>query len=195
MHPDVGQKELLEKPIEVLQRSAQLISNVRKLQKVKEGVFRSQEVDVCEVIRDVQREFGAIPHKAITLNTNEYEQCLVRANELLHDVFANLVSNAIKHTGDHTNIAINLDVIKDNDTRYCRVAVEDNGPGIPDEFKATIFSRTLKGTNKAKGTGLGLYLVKSLVDSYGGKVWVEDRVAGDYTKGARFVVLLPVVEK
>ena len=43
--------------------------------------------------------------------------------------------------------------------------------------------------------GLGLYLVKSLVESYGGRVWVEDRIAGDHTKGARFVVMLPAVEK
>jgi signal transduction histidine kinase len=43
--------------------------------------------------------------------------------------------------------------------------------------------------------GLGLYLVKTLVDSYGGRVWVEDRVPGDRTKGARFVVMLPAVGK
>ena len=49
----------------------------------------------------------------------------------------------------------------------------------------------LKGSDKAKGMGLGLYLVKSLVDSYGGSVWVEDRVPGDHTQGARFVVMLP----
>jgi signal transduction histidine kinase len=53
----------------------------------------------------------------------------------------------------------------------------------------------LKGDSKAKGIGLGLYLVKSLVESYDGQVWVEDRVPGDHTKGARFVVMLPTIEK
>jgi signal transduction histidine kinase len=43
--------------------------------------------------------------------------------------------------------------------------------------------------------GLGLYLVNSLVESYDGRVWVEDRIAGERTKGARFVVLLPAVEQ
>ncbi len=52
----------------------------------------------------------------------------------------------------------------------------------------------LKGTNKTKGMGLGLYPVKSLVDSYGGQVWAEDRVKGDHAKGARFVVMLPAVD-
>lgn len=45
------------------------------------------------------------------------------------------------------------------------------------------------------GSGLGLYLVKSLVDSYGGRVWLEDRVKRDHRKGARFVVMLPAIEK
>jgi signal transduction histidine kinase len=46
----------------------------------------------------------------------------------------------------------------------------------------------------ARGMGLGLYLVKTLVDSFGGRIWVEDRVFGDFSKGARFVVVLPTVE-
>jgi PAS domain S-box-containing protein len=193
--PGEDQVRFLDKPVEVLQRSTQLIQNVRKLQKLKDGVFRTQEVDVCDVLMDVQREFGAVPHKAITLNMNECERCLIQANELLHDVFANLVSNAIKHTGDRADIVIDLDIIMDRGARYCRVMAEDDGPGIPDDFKERIFNRMLRGTTKAKGMGLGLYLVKSLVDSYGGRIWVEDRIQGDHTKGARFVVILPCAGK
>ncbi len=192
---DDPRRELLGKPTEVLQRSAQLIRNVRKLQKLREGVFQNLDVDVCALLVDLQREFGSVPHKAITLNLNGSESCHVRANELLHDVFANLVSNAIKHSGDKADIKIDLDSVKDKSSQYYRVSVEDDGPGIPDDFKDQVFNRLLKGTKKAKGMGLGLYLVKSLVDSYGGRVWVEDRVKGDHSKGARFVVMLPGVEK
>jgi PAS domain S-box-containing protein len=184
----------LDKPVEVLQRSAQLIQNVRKLQKLHEGVFQTQNIDVSRVLMDVQQEFGAVPNKQVRLNVNGHGPCFVRANELLHDVFANLVGNAIKHTGNRTDINVGLDVVNDNGTRYCRVVVEDDGPGIPDGFKTVIFNRTLTGTHKGRGMGLGLYLVKSLVDSYGGRVWVEDRIDGDHMKGARFVVILPVVE-
>ena len=152
-------------------------------------------LDVCKVLTDVQREFGAVPDKTITLNLNGLEHCHVRANELLYDVFANLVGNAIKHTGDRASIVVDLDVIKDNCGRYCRVIVEDDGPGITDNFKAAIFNRTLKGTDNAKGIGLGLYLAKSLVDSANGRVWVEARIIDDHTKGARFVVIMPAVKK
>jgi PAS domain S-box-containing protein len=193
--PGVQQDELLEKPIEVLQRSSQLIKNVRKLQTLSQGLNQTHEIDVGGVLLAVQRESGAVPGKRVTLNLNCHGHCYVQANELLHDVFANLVSNAIKHTGEQADIDINLDICDDNGRQYCRVTVEDDGPGIPDDYKVVIFNRVLKGTKKAKGMGLGLYLVKSLVDGYNGKVWVEDRVLGDHTKGARFVVLLPAFEK
>ncbi|MGA9138636.1 MAG: PAS domain-containing protein [Methanocella sp.] len=189
-----GQSEFLDKPFEVLQRSARLIKNVRKLQKLRDGAFQPKVIDVCKVLVDVQREFGAVPNKSVTLNLNGCESSRVHANELLHDVFANLVSNAIKHTGDHADIVVDLDVVKERGHHNYRIFVEDDGPGIPDDFKDIIFNRLLKGTEKAKGMGLGLYLVKSLVESYDGKVWVEDRVHGDYSKGARFVVMLPVAE-
>jgi signal transduction histidine kinase len=195
MSRDDARREFIEKPIDVLLRSVRLIKNVRKLQKVKEGVFQSREIDVCKVLADVQREFGAVPHKTITPNLKGCDHCYVRANELLHDVFANLTGNTIKHTGDRADIAIDLNIVEENDRRHCRVVIEDDGPGIPDDFKNVIFNRMPKGTDKAKGMGIGLYLVKLLVDSYGGNVRVEDRVQGDHTKGARFVVMLPAVEK
>jgi signal transduction histidine kinase len=76
---------------------------------------------------------------------------------------------------------------------YCTVTIDDNGPGIPDQLKELVFNRLQRGDTKAKGSGLGLFLVKSLVESYGGKVWAEDRIKGDHTGGARFKVLLPIL--
>lgn len=191
-HEDI-QREYLEKPREVLQRSAQLIQNVRKLQKIHEGVFQEQDIDVCNLLVEAISEYEPMLDKPIQLNLNGHERCLVRANELLYDVFSNLVGNAVKHAGNRAEIALYLDIIKDNSRKYCRVAVEDNGPGIPEENKKGIFNRMHKGS--ARGMGIGLYLVKSLVDSYGGSVCVEDRVPGEHMKGARFVVMLPAVEK
>jgi signal transduction histidine kinase len=54
--------------------------------------------------------------------------------------------------------------------------------------KGKLFYRFQRGVTKAHGKGLGLYLARTLVEGYHGKVWVEDRVSGDHTKGARFVV-------
>jgi len=185
--------EFIDKSMEVLRRSTKLIGNVRKLQKLHDGVFYAGHVDVCKLLAAIQSEYKAVPGKTITLDLNGHDHCIVHDNELLYDVFSNLLNNAVKHTGNGEEIGIALDVIEDNGKSYCRVAVEDDGPGIPDDFKERVFNRMQKGS--AMGMGLGLYLVRSLVNSFGGRVWAEDRVRGDHTKGARFVVMLPAIEK
>jgi len=64
-----------------------------------------------------------------------------------------------------------------------------------DEIKGKLFSRLQRGKTKTAGRGLGLYLSKTLVEDFHGKIWVEDKVAGDYHQGSRFVVLLPAVQE
>jgi signal transduction histidine kinase len=61
-------------------------------------------------------------------------------------------------------------------------------------MKGNLFHRLTQDNVKARGKGFGLYLIKMLVDDFGGKFWIEDRVPGDYTKGAKFVVMLPAVD-
>jgi signal transduction histidine kinase len=67
-----------------------------------------------------------------------------------------------------------------------QIRIADNGPGIPDDRKERIFGKGEKGLDSA-GTGIGLYLVRTLVNRYGGRVWVED----NDPKGAVFIVELP----
>jgi len=189
--PGDGQAKFVDKSMEVLQRSTKLIDNVRKLQKFRDGQFQAMDLDICRTLLDIQSEYVVVPDKTIILNLNGHEKCFVRANELLYDVFINLVNNAVKHTKESTEIVVDLDVTEDNSKHFYRVAVEDNGPGIPDKSKESIFNRMHMGSSR--GMGLGLYIVRTLVTSYGGRVWAEDRVAGDHAKGARFVVMLPAV--
>jgi signal transduction histidine kinase len=121
---------------------------------------------------------------------------MVDANELLKDVFVNLITNAVKHSDEEKPVTVNVKVepVNENSKKYYRCIVEDDGPGISDEVKGKLFHRFQRGETKAHGKGLGLYLVRTLVEGYHGKVWVEDRVPGDHTKGTRFVVMLPAAE-
>ncbi|BAI60906.1 putative histidine kinase [Methanocella paludicola SANAE] len=192
--PCEAREEYMDKASEALHRSAQLINNVRKLQKYQDNRMQAHDVDVCAVLTEVHREYTMTNGKSVALNFNGCKRCTVRADDLLHDVFSNLVGNAIKHTGDNARISISLDTARKDGAECCRVRVDDDGPGIPEESKKTLFKRSLKGTPRAKGMGLGLYIVKTLVENYRGEVWVEDRVPGDHTKGARFVVVLPALE-
>ncbi len=190
----IEEKELLEMPLEILNRSARLIENVRNLQKLRKGEFKEECIDLNDLLSNIVKEYEfMVPSHAIGFRDNGPRY--VMANKLLRDVFSNLVGNAIKHSKvNGININLKLENASENGKNYYKVSVEDDGPGIPDDLKDKVFNRLQRGQTKSRGLGLGLYLVKSLVDSYHGKVWVEDRVEGDYTKGSRFVVLLPAME-
>jgi len=111
----------------------------------------------------------------------------VRANELLDSVFRNLLKNAIQHNDEDVP---EVTITVNEGDQVVRVRIADNGPGVPDDRKESIFGKGEKGLD-SEGTGVGLYLVRSLVESYGGAVRVEDN---DPT-GAVFVVELPAADR
>jgi signal transduction histidine kinase len=126
---------------------------------------------------------------------SNYEAALVRidgtipdievlGDGMLKSVFRNLLKNAIQHNNKEVP-EVSVSATQEDDIVAVRIA--DNGPGIPEERKETIFQQGEMGLD-SEGTGLGLYLVETLVDRYDGSVYLEDN---DST-GAVFVVELPV---
>lgn len=109
----------------------------------------------------------------------------VMANETLSSVVRNLLNNAVQHNRDEVKVTVGIE----RDEDEIRIRIVDNGPGVPDEQKLEIFGKGEQGL-ESEGTGIGLYLVNELVQSYGGEVWVED----NDPKGAVFVVALPPAE-
>jgi PAS domain S-box-containing protein len=186
-------RDFIEKPYESLRRSSVLIGNVRKLQRITDGDMKDEIIGLEQLLSEIVSEYDT-PDIEINKIGVGNGPCYVKANQLLHDVFSNLLSNAIKHAGlNNGRISISLEAVTDNDRPAYKISVEDNGPGIPDNIKEMVFNRLQRGETRAKGMGLGLYLVRSLVDSYHGRVWVENRVPGDYSKGSRFIVMLPAI--
>ncbi len=105
----------------------------------------------------------------------------------IRQVLDNLITNAIRHMGNNCNGKIRIEIEEIPD--YIVTSVSDNGKGIPPEYHSRIFERFFRvpGTPKGTGTGLGLFIVKKIVDSHRGKVWVES-VEG---QGATFRFSLP----
>lgn len=190
-------KLLLEKPLQAVKNSSTLIDNVRKLQRLMTEGVKTQPVDLYELFTSIDVDSFQTDDRDITVDIREIPHYMVEANELLKDALNNLISNAIKHSDDENplNITVLVEPVNSTDSTYYKCSVEDNGPGIPDNIKEKLFHRFQRGTTKAHGKGLGLYLVRTIVEGYHGHVWVEDRVPGDYTKGARFVILLPALKK
>jgi PAS domain S-box-containing protein len=189
-------KELVAKPIDAISSSSHLIDNVRNLQKARTGQYKAKAIDLDKILSRLKAQYSKVPGKNVTISYTHDPGCVIVADSLIKDVFSNLIWNAIKHSHSES-VQINLELkrCREDGREYCQVIVEDDGPGIPDELKEKIFTRFKRGDKKASGKGLGLYLVKTLVESYHGKVWAEDRIKGDHTKGAKFVVMLPAVKK
>jgi signal transduction histidine kinase len=186
---DGSRLTFIDKPIETLQNSSTLIDNVRKLRNLYLGRYKPETFDLGQLLALVRKEYATVPGRDVTIRLSAMPGCEVVGNALLPDVFRNMVSNAIRHSTGPVNVRIALDRVRDGDSDSYQVIIEDDGPGIPDWKKWLIFDRLKQG--QTSGKGFGLYMVKTLVRHFGGRVRVEDRVMGDPAKGSRFVVLLP----
>ena len=108
----------------------------------------------------------------------------VRANPIVSEVFANLVSNAIKYGPEGGTVTVDVE----DAGEHWVVAVADHGEGIRDQDKQRIFTRYERLEREGvKGTGLGLAIAKHIVELHRGKIWVEDNAGG----GSVFRVALP----
>ncbi|WP_424357684.1 PAS domain-containing sensor histidine kinase [Methanocella sp. MCL-LM] len=196
-HGSLGVEDrfLITRPIETLRDNSRLIDNVRKIQKSKAGVYKTEDIQIGNLLQEVISRFSGITGRDVRINLVSSCSCMVIANELLKEVFLNLIGNAIKHSTGSLSVNITAEKCEEDGCPKCRVAIEDDGPGIPDDLKKKLFDRLSLEKTRASGKGFGLCLTKILVDDFNGRFWVEDRVAGDYSQGCRFIVLLPTFDK
>ena len=111
-------------------------------------------------------------------------------------MFRNLIDNARSFSPSEGSVRLTLRRAEDDPARPLRVTVEDDGPGIPPENLETVFERFYtarpRGTAFGANSGLGLSIVRQIVEAHGGRVHAENRVDADGTiVGARFEVALP----
>ncbi len=142
---------------------------------------------IDEVLKDVLPE---IEKKKQTI-VKDFDKKLPSVKidkKLFREVLMNLLTNANKYTQDEGTITISIRI----DDEHLEVSVSDNGYGIPDDVQAKIFSKFFRADNITKtetdGTGLGLYLIKLIVETTGGKVWFKSKEK----KGTTFFFTLPL---
>ncbi len=181
----IAQNALLQ-----VNRSVSLINNVKKFSVVNQEELVLEKTDPAEsLIAAIQTVKQSFPQRKISITTNlETGKYCIMSNTFLHDVFFNLLHNAVKYTvSESVRIDVTTSLVEEG--KFIRFDFEDWGQGIDDRFKKSI----LTGINDRvhRVSGVGLTLVKQIVDQYGGSISVENREKGDFTKGTRFIIKLP----
>lgn len=187
-------KELHQVIEEQIIRGDKLIKNVGKLTSLEDSKFPLKRENLNQILSNsIEFIYNSFPNREINVNKEiANKEFFVNANELLLDVFENILINSIKHN-ENPQVKIDIAVSKTEieNEKYLKIQFKDNGEGISDKRKQNIFQRQKAVKKGEGGMGLGLSLVKKIIDSYNGKIWVEDRVRGVYRKGSNFIVLIP----
>ena len=168
-----------EKPLALrletsVNESTEIINNVSTIRRLHERREALKPMPLDDIIRNSIRQFqNSTIHYPGT-------SAVILADSLVRQVFINLIGNSVKFSGTRAVIDISV-----RDTgEMVEVTVTDNGPGISDDMKPVIFDRFRKGKTPKSGKGLGLFIVRSLVESYGGRIWAGDAMPGRSDDGA-----------
>jgi signal transduction histidine kinase len=186
-------KSDLQRALDAVNASADLIDTVRKIQLVETHDATHGIVELTSLLDDVIDEVRPLGGTRTRIDRLPCQECYILASPMIKEVFWNVLTNAIKHSEDEVRIAVRQTRSYDGGREYHKVIIEDNGPGIPDDIKPKVFLRKYRGRTRAQGSGLGLYLTKRLMEEHGGKIWVEDRIPGAPTRGAKFIILFPAI--
>ena len=169
-------------------RMQQLIDDLLLYSRVGRAPLHDDPVDLDEVVEDARARLGpAVAERGARVTTGDLP--VVRGERgQLTQVFQNLIGNAVKFTAPGTTPEVHVSA--EQLDGHWRVAVADNGIGVAGEQRETIFKMfgRLHPSDRYPGTGIGLALVKRIVERHGGRVWVEDGLEG----GSVFVFTLPL---
>ena len=195
---DVGnvtekQKDYLEKIYRGNQRMITLVNALLNVSQIELGTFAMelQSINLLEIADSVVRELSPqINNKSIELKKN-YAKNLLFINadpKFIRIVFQNLLTNAINYSKENSQVNLTIE----NQQKNILIKISDMGYGIPQYQQEKIFTKLFRADNVRKkdttGTGLGLYIVKAVVEQSGGKIWFESKEE----QGTTFFIEIPL---
>ncbi|MDP3975768.1 MAG: ATP-binding protein [bacterium] len=199
---DVGvlnekQKKYLDEVYRSNQRMVELVNALLDVASLEVGTFliEPEPTDICKLTQSViDEQRPQIDAKNLTFSflCGKDVSSMQADPKLLRMVMQNILSNAVKYTPEGGNIALSIDLAG---KKNLLLKITDTGYGIPKNQQNKIFTKLFRADNvrdkDTDGTGLGLYIVKSIVENCGGKIWFKSPY-GNVKCGTTFYVELPL---
>lgn len=188
--------KLTETVKEQISRGANLTKNVQHLSRIEKMNLATEERDVTPFLKEaIERVRKDYPNRNLLI----YNDSLKKAefigpfDELLMELFSNVLRNAIVYNNnENVEIWVNIDEYLEHGKKYVKIQISDNGIGMEDIMKKKIFKNYEYSEENYSRRGLGLSLVKKIIDLYQGQIWVEDRISEKPNQGSKFIILLPL---
>lgn len=198
------QKSYLEEIYHGNRRMVDLVNALLNVSRIELGTFMltPEPVNFVEAAKSVIKEVYPQVHAKELVVTENYKSDLptIQADpKLTRIIFQNLITNAVKYTPNEGHIDVSITTTTGEEVKhgmpkesYVLISVADTGYGIPKNQEGKIFTKLFRADNvrekETDGTGLGLYLVKSVAEACGGTVWFES----EENKGTTFYVIIPL---
>jgi PAS domain S-box-containing protein len=178
--PDETTRIFADRALTGIHKSMEIVRNVSTIRKIYHEPLQQYPIDLDTIVGS---EIARFPEARI-----RYDGCgcTVIADQLVSEIFTNLIGNAVKFGGPDVEVTVRVEEASTSVV----VTVEDTGPGIPDALKAKLFNRFQRGETIKNGKGLGLYISRLLAERYGGSIRVQDRVPGQHDQGCAMIVTL-----
>lgn len=192
-HLEDSAKELLTRLIVSTTNLANLIDNLLSVSRIERNsmIIEAKPIDLPIILNDIFESFkqqAQTKKQNFTLSVPEHMPKIMADPFRIGQVFINLISNAINYTPEGGSIA----VIVQNKGDHLEIAIQDSGEGIPADALPRLFTKFFRVSGSleqgSKGTGLGLYITKSIIEMHHGKIWAESTV----NKGSIFTFTLPL---
>jgi two-component system, OmpR family, sensor histidine kinase VicK len=192
---DVKQQELLEITIRNAKRLQRLSNDILDITKIEGKSLELNKEDfnlndvVINAINDLTLSKDFLRKKSVSLSYNPDRDFLVNADKgRISQVISNLLNNGIEFTEEGT-ILVSIEknkISNNNNNETIIVSVKDSGQGIDQSILPRLFTKFASKSHK--GTGLGLFISKGIIEAHGGKIWCENNSDG---RGANFSFSLP----
>jgi len=183
---------ILQEIISQTRMMTRLIEDTLAISKIESGVIELNLEDV-DILYPIENLVAIHQHECAFKKDLPQNLPKVRADKLrLHEILDNLITNAIKYSDADNEITVGA--VPDFDNGRLIVSIKDTGFGIPESEIPNLFKKFYRIKNDASrrisGTGLGLYIVKQMVEAHSGEIWVESRL----NEGSTFSFTLPLVD-